>query len=44
MADGISLNAHLSMVGARFAGLQDGWDDIVPGTCDEPPEHSLWDP
>ena len=44
MADAVSFNFRFECVSARYVGREPGWEDRVRGTCEEPPDPSLWDP
>jgi hypothetical protein len=45
IADGFSMVATVTAVGARFAGRRPGWQEDVEGSCDGgPPVTSLFDP
>jgi len=44
MADAFSLTGRITAVGASFAGRQPGWEGLVVGTCDDPPDASVLDP
>jgi hypothetical protein len=43
MADAFALVIALRTVAAAFGGRVPGWQDAVEGTCESPPDHSLWD-
>lgn len=43
MADGFSLTFALEAVRAELGGRVPGWETLVEGTCDAPPEESLFD-
>jgi len=42
MRDGFSFVLGMSAVSAHLAGLEHHWQDEVEGTCEAPPEESLW--
>jgi hypothetical protein len=44
IADALSMTARVVGVPARFVGRDPGWEEGVAGTCEAPPEISLWDP
>jgi hypothetical protein len=44
MADGFSMSLSFKAISARFAGRYPGWEDLVQGDCENPPEESLFDP
>jgi hypothetical protein len=43
MADAFSINTRLAGVPAEFLGRLPGWESLVDGTCEDPPETSLFD-
>lgn len=43
MMDGISLSLELNTVSFLYAGRAPDWEQKVDGTCEDPPEESLWD-
>ena len=42
MADGFSFVMGAVAVPAHLIGLEPGWERLVEGTCDDPPDESLW--